>query len=412
MRFARALPVLVILAVGVDAAAQEETRLSLDDALRAARAAAPDLVVARSRESVAHAEIGVAGTYPNPTLAAGTSTQAAKFSGTVSIPLVILGQRGAAMDAARADEATVVLDTHVAWNDVRQATVRAYAALWLSEGAAGARRDSAAIETTLEMAVVQRVQVGAAPQLDALRVHAEKLKADADVIEATAQVLAAATELARWMGRPEAQGVRATRDLPVPEAPPSLATLAGRLDASVTVRREQSDVRAAEARVAREHALVRPGISLDLGLDAFDNTLLPPNAAPGAEPPINYRAQLTFDVPLFNQRGAFVEREKAQGDVARSRVQAARVHALAELMAAYRTYEAATAQQRTLADSVVPAAQAAAKATEEAYALGRAQLVAVLDAERSLVDARVSALQAQAARAVAWADVEHAVGAP
>jgi outer membrane protein TolC len=38
--------------------------------------------------------------------------------------------------------------------------------------------------------------------------------------------------------------------------------------------------------------------------------------------------------------------------------------------------------------------------------------VAVLDAERSLVDARVSALAAQAARAVAWADVEHAVGSP
>jgi outer membrane protein TolC len=36
----------------------------------------------------------------------------------------------------------------------------------------------------------------------------------------------------------------------------------------------------------------------------------------------------------------------------------------------------------------------------------------VLDAERALVDARVTALEAQAARASAWADVEHALGAP
>jgi outer membrane protein TolC len=38
--------------------------------------------------------------------------------------------------------------------------------------------------------------------------------------------------------------------------------------------------------------------------------------------------------------------------------------------------------------------------------------VAVLDAERALVDARVAGLEAQAARANAWADIEHAVGAP
>jgi cobalt-zinc-cadmium efflux system outer membrane protein len=137
-------------------------------------------------------------------------------------------------------------------------------------------------------------------------------------------------------------------------------------------------------------------------MDAFDPTL---------NNVVNYRAQLTLDVPVFNQRGGYVDRERALGDVARARVQAARVQAAAELSAAYQTFEAATAQQRTLAESVVPAAQGAARATEEAYALGRAQLLAVLDAERALVDARVAALQAQAARADAWADVEHSLGA-
>ena len=44
--------------------------------------------------------------------------------------------------------------------------------------------------------------------------------------------------------------------------------------------------------------------------------------------------------------------------------------------------------------------------------LGRAQLVAVLDAERSLVDARLTTLDAQASRATAWSDIEHALGAP
>jgi cobalt-zinc-cadmium efflux system outer membrane protein len=406
-----ALAALLVVGWAGRARAQE-TRLMLEDALRAARRAAPDLFVARAKQSVAFAEIGVAGVYPNPSVAVATSTQAAKIGGTISVPLVILGQRGAAIDAARAEAATVVVDTEVTWNDLRQAVVHAYVALWLADGVAGARRDSAAIEAALESAVVQRVQIGAAPQLDSLRVHAEKLRADADVFEATARVEVAAHELGRWMGLRDSGGLRATSDLPVPASPPPLASLLARVDASPAVRREQSDARAAEARVARERALVRPNLLLDLGLDAFDPTLLAPNSPPGAEPPVNYRAQLTVEVPIFNQRGAFVDRERAQGDVARERVRVAQAQAATELTTAYLIYEAATAQQRTLSESVVPAAGGAARATEEAYALGRAQLIAVLDAERALVDARVSALQAQAARAVAWADAEHALGIP
>jgi cobalt-zinc-cadmium efflux system outer membrane protein len=207
------------------------------------------------------------------------------------------------------------------------------------------------------------------------------------------------------MGLSDAGGLRTSGSLEVPDSAPPLNALLGRIDGSAAVRREQSDVRASEARVARERALVRPNMALDVGVDLLDPTLSPPNTP-------NYRAQISIDVPLFNQRGAYIDREKAQGDVARARVRAAHVQAAAELTAAYRTFEAATAQQRTLADSVVPAAQGAAKATEEAYSLGRAQLIAVLDAERALVDARVSALEAQASRAGAWADVEHALGEP
>jgi cobalt-zinc-cadmium efflux system outer membrane protein len=408
-----ALPWVVALALALcstAARADGEVRISLDDALRAARSAAPDLMVARARQSVAHAEVGIAGTYPNPTFAAGTSTQAAKLSGTVSIPLIVLGQRGAAIDAARADESKVALDSQVTWTDVRQATVRAYVALWLAEGVAIARRDSAEIEATLESAVVQRVQVGAAPELDGLRVRAEKLRAQADLLEAVAEVTVSGAELGRWMGLTDGGGLRATGALSVPDAAPPLSTLLARLDVSASVRREQSDVLASEARVTRERTFVRPSLSLDLGMDAFDPSLISQGAPPGAEPPVNYRAQLTFDVPLFNQRGAYIEREKAQGDVARARVQAARVQGASELTAAYRTFEGATAQQRTLADSVVPAARAAARGTEEAYTFGRAPLLAVLDAERTLVDVGVSALRAQAARATAWADVEHALG--
>ena len=118
--------VVVLLAVvgwgaRASAADSSDTDLSYAQTIARARQRAPDLVVARAREGIARAEVGVAGTYPNPTLIAGTSTQAARFSIGASIPLVVLGQRGAAIDASRADLATVRVETQGTWNEVRSA---------------------------------------------------------------------------------------------------------------------------------------------------------------------------------------------------------------------------------------------------------------------------------------------------
>lgn len=383
--------------------------MSYGDALDAARRAAPDLVIARAQEGVAKAEIGIAGTYPNPSIAAGTNTQTARLSGTLSVPLIVLGQRGAAIDAARADQATVMLDTRVAWNDVRQATAHAFVGLWLAQQVSLARRESDAIQTGLESAVKQRVEVGSAPELDALRVHAEKLRADADVTVADADATAAGAALGRWMGETQETSLRANGVPDVPSAPPTLASLEDRIDQGAPVERERAGVTAALARADRERALVRPAIGVDLGFDAFDQTLC---AVPGCNPPTNYRGQLSFEVPIFNHRGSYVDRELALADVARARVRAAHTAQLAELVAAYRTFEAAVAAHKILADAVVPAAIVAAKSTEEAYALGRAQLIAVLDADRALVDAKVLSVEAAASEANAWIDVEHALGSP
>jgi outer membrane protein TolC len=72
---------------------------------------------------------------------------------------------------------------------------------------------------------------------------------------------------------------------------------------------------------------------------------------------------------------------------------------------------AISARMTALETGVVPSAEKAARATEEAYTMGRSALVAVLDAERARVDAGLGLLEARAGRAEAWIDVELALGA-
>src|SRR5207244_12226913 len=131
----------VALLAGRDARAADHP-ITYAQALDRAAHVAPDSAVARSREAVMQAEIGIAGVRPNPTASFATSTQAARFSAGISVPLVILGQRGAAMDASRAELATTKVETEITAVDVRadvaQACVAPRRAPRSAAGAGGA----------------------------------------------------------------------------------------------------------------------------------------------------------------------------------------------------------------------------------------------------------------------------------
>ena len=397
-RFARGLCAAAVMLCSASASAQ--ARVSYLQALALSKQRAPGVAVARATESVAEADSRAGGLYPNPTLSAGSSTQTARLSVGASLPLLILGQRGAALDAGRAELAVAKLDTRASLADVRAATGHAFVALWLAERTANARAEAAAISHKLESAVEGRVELGSAPEIERLRANAETLRADLDSRAAADFVDAASTELAAWIGADFDQSLRVADDPPVPTQVPALEALRGQVAENPGVLRATAEVRASEARAASERAQVRPLMTLDVGADLYDPTL----------PATNYRAQLAFEMPIFSQRGPLIEREQRRAAVARSQASAEHVRLSSALIVAYRLFGALTQQARTLADGVVPAAVAAARATEESYTLGRAPLVAVLDAERARIDAQLSLIESQAARANAWLDVELALG--
>ncbi|MEO7108977.1 MAG: TolC family protein [Polyangiaceae bacterium] len=385
-----------------------DSTITYRQALNRAAHVSPDLVIARTRESVARAEIGIAGTLPNPSISVGTSSQTARLSGGVTVPLLILGQRGAAIDASTADFTTTRVETEVTAVDVRASVAHAYVALWRAQGIVIEEERSAAIAQHLETDVQGRVDLGAAANVDGLRAHAERLRADAQAQQSSLQVSAAASDLGAWFGIPDAATLRAQDPPEIPAQPPALADLQNSIGDNPAVRRERADTAAAEARVTRERALVRPILIVDLGFDAYDDTLCP--GVPCSNPPVNYRGALGVEVPFLSQRGGYIEREQANAASGRARESAQRLRLAAALASSYRTFDAWRTSTRALADGVVPAADAAAAAAEESYTLGRAPLVAVLDAEKARVEANLSLLEARSQTADAWIDVEHAIG--
>ncbi len=413
MNLARLAHVLVGLGVALGVVAPTAARaepmaiergplkLSAAEVLKRARAGAPEVRVARTREDIARTDVEVTRILPNPTIIAGTNSQVARLSIGASMPLPILGQRGATIAASRADLETAHIDVEASWNDVRAAAARAYIALWLAQEMATARaQGSAIIAGRIDDVVSSRVELGASPNVDRLRTKAERLRAEADAHQAEALVDAAASQLAFYLG--SEQLIRADGEYAVPADAPALSGLSARIAASPPVRRENSDARAADARVDRERALVRPTPVIEVGADLGDPTL----------PATNYRGSLAIDVPLFSWRGAQIDRERAAAASARARAATELARGRAALTAAYYTFLAADGRVKTLRDDVLVAAEAAAVATQESYELGRAQLVAVLDASRARLDTRIALVDAIATRALAWVDIERAVGSP
>jgi outer membrane protein, heavy metal efflux system len=399
-RAASVLFAFVVLLASLRAGAQ--TRVSYPQALALSRQRAPNVAVARATQGVAEADSRTGGLYPNPSVSAGTSTETVRLSLGASVPLLILGQRGAALAAGRAEYAAAKFDAQASLADARAATAHAFVALWHAEHTARARAEAADISHRLEAAVAGRVELGSSPQLEGLRAHAEALRADMDARSASDLVEASAADLAAWIGARFDEQLRVTGDPDMPAELPRILDLWPRVGNNPTVQRAFAEARASEARATRERAQVRPLMTLDLGADLGDRTL------PGVT---NYRAQLGIEVPLFNQRGPLIEREERRAAAARWQIHAEQVRLSAALIMAYRTFGALTQQARTLTDGVVPAAVAAARATEESYSLGRAPLIAVLDAERARIDAELALIESQSARADAWIDVERTLGA-
>ncbi len=378
----------------------EPLALTYADTVARAVREAPQVVAARTRIAIAEAEVAIAGVLPNPSVWAGSSTQAARLSAGVSLPLLILGQRSAAMAAGQADQAAVQADIDVTRQDVRAAAGHAYVALWLAEKTAAARRQAATVAAQLDDAVTQRIAVGSAPRFEGLRAHADRLRADAEAVEAQALVVAAAVDLGRWLAVQEPEDLRTAGDPDVPDQSPALISLRDRANRAPAVLREEAAARAADAHADRERALVRPALVLDVGADIGDPTL----------PATNYRAQLGVELPLLSQRRPQVQREQAAAQAARVRATSERAMASADLVVAYRTFEAHSSRFASFRDVVVPATNQAAQAMRDAYRLGRASLAAVLEAERAHIETSLGLLQAQAARAGDWIDLEHALG--
>ena len=365
--------------------------VTIDDVLRLLNDRSPRTAADRASVDVTAADRITARTYPNPDvsygavhLVSGLSTGAVtQHQIVLDEPLLLFKQRQARLDEAdlnvNAEQARVARTL----SDRRLQVRQAFATLLSRQQQLAVIQDSLADLQRVEGVVRGRAEAGERSDYDVARIETETERVRVEVMNAEADVLDAAGELATLLGLP-GWSPRATGDLSPDAAVPTdvdtlWSTAQQRRPSLVAIRQQQAAARGGLFLAQRER----------LPVPAF---------SAGTQTTQNVAGTSTFfgfSMPLpFSDRG--------QGAIAKANAQirAQDLALEAELAEAHADIERATtvlARRRAalneLETRVVQRVPSLRRMSEDAYREGGADILELLDAMRSVKDIQIAHVQ-------------------
>jgi outer membrane protein, heavy metal efflux system len=386
-------------------------RIDRDGAIKEALAHNPTLAVAREQIAQARARVTQGYALPEPSVSAAvlgatgfahphTANETDLGVGiTLPFPQKIL-LRGAAAkgDLGNFDELYTQQRQLIA-----SQTSQAYDSLLV----ALRHREDLVVAKSLAQDFVKKTQArfnaGTAAKLDVVKGQVDVAQAENDLIANERGIANARAGLNRLLGRTLGAPIEPADTLGVPNVPPDLDRLE---KLAMTYRPELRGLqRQRESARANEH-LAQQYFLPDVTLGISRNNIY------GEQP--TYTTSIGIDVPIFfwqHQRGEVAEAKHREQELTESyRDVTSQVGQ--DIRNAYATASTALRQVQFLRDELVPSAEEQYKIASTSYGLGGSSALEVIDAQRTLLDAKNQYTTALGALNDAVADLERATGAP
>jgi outer membrane protein TolC len=387
-------------------------RLSRQEAVTEALQRNPAIEAAREQAAQARARVSEAKALPDPSfvstleeeegfLKPGTAT-AKDFGLALTLPFptkLHLAGRVATADLRAAEFALTQLG-----NQIAAQTAQAYDALLVAERHRQDLTDGRTLTEDFLKKTEARYQGGMVAKLDVIKARVDLAQADNALIANERAIATARATLSRLLGRQPGASIETSDDLSdVPPPLPGLQLLAALAASSrpeiKSLVAQQGGARDA-TRLARQYWL--PDLTLTLSRNFTTGD------------PAAYSTALSFGLPLFfwQHRSGFVAeaRHREAELAATSRDTAAQVDL--DLRMSHAAADTARRQALFIRDQLLPEAEAAYRIASVSYGLGGTSALELLDAKRTLLDAKSQYTDALGAANDARADLERAVGAP
>jgi cobalt-zinc-cadmium efflux system outer membrane protein len=406
LRFAAVSVVAIVGALASARGAAADPAPPFKDLLAQAQANAPRLAEAAAGVRQAEGLARQAGARPNPTVGmeienfsgsgvySGANNAETTFS--LSQPLEVGSKRGARVAAGRAalDAARARLVQSKA--DFAFALADAYAQAEAAERRVALAEEAVTLSDETLRASRALVDAGKEAELRTLQAQAALTGARASLEEARAERTGAFSRLTALVGSTTPYTSLSDSLL----TSPKLTSQPDDIDALSTpaVQAAEADREAAARRVRIERTRAVPDVTVSAGVRRFsgdDSTALV--------------AGVSLPIPVFDQNRGNITAAQGELQAAEARLNAARFDAEADIRTA--RFQLGAAQSR--ADAAGQGETSAAEAfrlTRIAYESGKAPLVELINARRSLAEARDQTIQAQLARVRAEADLARLQG--
>jgi cobalt-zinc-cadmium efflux system outer membrane protein len=336
---------------------------------------------------VADSEVRVAGVLPNPSLnytgfgrLAGSNQQfGSQHQVGIEQPILIAGQRGAHMRAAKRRAEAVRAEIAVSESELERDALHAWIALLGAqarfEELTRARSDVDALSHTVH----ERVAAGAEAQYDSSRTELESAQIDTHLAQANAEVIEASADLAQALGFPGWQP-RAIGSLVPIGVGGNFDDLWGRAQRSLPpllAAERHTFAAQSEIDVARAERWGVPSVNGGTFLTTSSGTS-------------SLFLGFSLPLPIFNFGGAALDRATAGLAAAEADRQAARAQAEAALKGALGALAARRTALETFDRGVGDRLPGLREMAETAYRSGTASLLELLDSVRSAIDVRLA----------------------
>lgn len=383
------------------APARAQHLLTLPAAIELAVRGNPDVLIARREVEALEGDDSQAGHLPNPAidyLREGSESGNGATTLQLSIPIELGGKRGARRQLAGA---ALDLGRHqlaATRARVRAETVAAYIELHLAESKLQLAQAGAELAATSTAMAARRVAAGKLSPVEESRARVAQANVRIDLLQAGRDRDMAHRRLISWLppGTPAFDGVAPpTGALP---RLPDLLELTSRLDAAPALVQ-------ARLEVARRAALSQ----VELARRTQDLTVLVGSKREhSAGAPANGRQLvlgLSVPLPLFDRNAGAVLASLRRLDKAQVEHAAALVRLRLDLEQAHARLATALQEAALIDADILPGARSAYDAAMRGFEAGKFSYLEVLDAQRSLFNARQQSVKAAGEAHRAAADI-------
>lgn len=376
--------------------------LTLAVALDLVFKANPDIAAAAREVEALDGALRQASIIPNPELAASAEdTQKSTRTTTLqlNLPIELGGKRAARTSAAERNRDVAVTELAIKRADIWAATVTAFYDVLTGQERYRLALASVELAQGASSAAAKRVIAGKISPVDETKARIAESAVRIDLAQADSELASARKRLAALWGNTTQRFERAVGQVDTLPDLPAIDDLTQRLQQSPNLMRARMEVDRRQALTQVERARQIPNITFSIGAKR-DEQLGRTQAIVG----------MSIPLPLFDRNQGNLQEALSRTDKARDELAGAEARLGSDLAQAHERLNAARHEAQMLQREILPGAQSAYDAATKGFEYGKFNFLDVLDAQRTLLQAKSQSLRAVSEAYRAAAEIERILG--